>query len=319
MSVTISVVIPVYNGANFIADTIRSVLNQTYTNYEVVVVNDGSKDGTIEQLAQFGDAIKLISIPNGGVSNARNVGIRASSGDYIAFLDADDLWVPQKLERQLAAMLRAPSVGFSCSNYMVRAGNEDIEHFSRFRQDARGIVTDVPLTSALENLIKNNFVGTCSNVMVKRQILEQSGLFDTAYRQAEDYDLWLRCAMVTDFLLISSVLMSKTTHDTNLTNNFVETLHCHEMVLMKFQRSAAVSSRPHLIPMIDAELASVRYSIGDLYFNRGKFGACSKYFLAALKSQYSIRNTGRFLTYSVRKIVRLLLEILHLRAPYREI
>jgi len=118
MNNKISVVIPVYNGEAFISDAIQSVLKQTVRPYEVIVVNDGSVDGTAEKLALFGTRITVISIPNGGVSNARNVGIQASSGELIAFLDADDIWYEDKLERQLEVFERYPDLGFCCCDYV---------------------------------------------------------------------------------------------------------------------------------------------------------------------------------------------------------
>jgi len=321
MSVSLSVVIPVYNGAGFIADTVRSALNQTYQGYEVIVVNDGSKDTTLEQLVQFGDAIKVISIPNGGVSNARNVGIRASAGELIAFLDADDIWVPEKLERQATAMRQHPGVGFCFCNYTVidHSIGAVVAHFEQFNGDPE-IVADRPMAaaSALRALVKCNFVGTCSNVMVRRDVFDHAGLFDTRFRQAEDYDLWLRCAAETDFLMMSQVLVDKTTHETNLTNNFVETLQYHEMVLVALLQSPLIATRQHLVPAIHKELAQLSYAIGNRLFNRGESVKGFGYFWSACKADASLKNFIRFLRHVCQKLVRLILETLRLRTPYRE-
>ncbi|CAG0941402.1 partial heptose III glucuronosyltransferase, partial [Anaerolineae bacterium] len=108
----LSVVIPVYNGEKFIGRALESVFSQTVPPDEIIVVNDGSRDGTAQKLAEFGDRIQVISIPNGGVANARNVGLKACTGDLIALLDADDIWYPDKLEKQLAVMQRYPAIGF---------------------------------------------------------------------------------------------------------------------------------------------------------------------------------------------------------------
>src|SRR4051812_47467284 len=104
MGNTVSVIIPVYNGAAFITRAIDSALQQSHRPSEIIVVNDGSTDATLDVLAPYGGRIVLISIANGGVSNARNVGIAASTGELLAFLDADDSWHPNKLQMQVAAL-----------------------------------------------------------------------------------------------------------------------------------------------------------------------------------------------------------------------
>lgn len=320
MSVTLSIVIPVYNGAGFIAETVKACLNQTYRDFEIVVVNDGSKDTTAAELAQFGDAIRVITIPNGGVSNARNVGVRASCGEYVAFLDADDIWYPDKLDRHLEAMQRFPDVGFSCSNYKVRYKGADTSiHFDQFANDAQ-MVFDKPMDgdTVFQVLIRCNFVGTCSNVIARRALLEEVGLFDTSLRQAEDYDLWLRCALRSRFLLVSKPLLVKVTHDSNLTNNLVETWQYHEKVLTVLLAGDTIAQRPHLRGAVLHELSEVRYIIGNRLFNRGQSGDAFRYFFAALGSQWSMSNISAFGGHASRKGLRLLLETLKLRKPYRE-
>jgi len=319
MTVTLSVVIPVYNGAALIAATVRAALAQTFRDVEIVIVNDGSSDATLAQLAPFGDSIKVISIANGGVSNARNVGIRASSGAFIAFLDADDLWHPDKLARQLDAMQRHPDIGFCCCNYAITDPVTGLPaaQFDQFRHD-RALVLDAPLVDPLAVLIHCNFVGTCSNVMVRRDVLDRAGLFDPRYRQTEDYDLWLRCAAQTDFLVMSDVLLDKTRHASNLTNNFVETLEYHDLVLNALLHGPLIATRPHLAPAVRRAIATVRYAIGNCLFNRGQSGRGYGYFWSAWKEELSLVNSIRFAAQVGKKTGRLVLESLRLREPIRE-
>ena len=319
MSVTMSVVIPVYNGAAFIADTVRAALAQTVGKFEIVIVNDGSSDSTLEQLAPFGDAVKVISIANKGVSNARNVGILASTGQFIAFLDADDLWYPEKLERQLEIMKRHSDIGFCCCNYasLNPITGDAATHFDQFIHDPE-FVLDKKMADPLKVLIGYNFVGTCSNVMVRRDVLERTGLFDTRYRQAEDYELWLRCAGETNFLLMSDVLLDKTKHETNLTNNFVETLEYHDMVLQELLRGPLIGARPHLKPTVRRAISTVRYAIGNRLFNRGQAGLGYGYFWSAWREEQSVSNALRLIGQAGKKTARLLLEALKLREPIRE-
>ncbi len=114
MDQKVSVIITVYNGEQFIARAIDSVLAQTAKPYELIVINDGSKDGTLEVLKRYEGKIRYITIPNGGVSNARNTGIKMATGDFVAFLDADDVWHLDKLEKQLGAFARYPETGLCC-------------------------------------------------------------------------------------------------------------------------------------------------------------------------------------------------------------
>ncbi|MES1980898.1 MAG: glycosyltransferase [Pseudomonadota bacterium] len=303
----ISVIIPVYNGEAFIARAIKSALKQTVKPYEVIVIDDGSTDGTAEELGAFKDRVTVISIPNGGVANARNTGILASSGEFVAFLDADDVWYENKLRLQLDAFERFPEVGFCCCDYVYlnKNRNSKFNHFSRFKED-EDIVFDEPLrTPALEALIKQNFVGTCSNVMVRRRVLDQVGLFNINYKQAEDYDLWLRCALVTKFLLQSSALLEKSTHDNNLTNNFLETLLYHEKVLINIRHDATAAEQ---ISQIDAKyqsaLAKVRYEIGNLCYEANDRLTAFRYFFVGLGSCLSVDNFRLFGYFFGRKLLR---------------
>src|SRR3989442_14959767 len=108
---SVSVVIPVYNGERYLVDAIQSVLDQTYQNFEVIVVDDGSTDGSAAVAKRFGEAIRFVHQANGGVCKARNTGIAAARGGYLAFLDQDDLWLPDKLAVQVAYLDSHPEVG----------------------------------------------------------------------------------------------------------------------------------------------------------------------------------------------------------------
>lgn len=306
MNNKISVVIPVYNGEAFIARAIQSVLDQSVKPFEVIVVNDGSKDRTAEKLAEFGNNIVVISIINGGVSNARNVGIQACSGELIAFLDADDVWFEDKLKQQLEVFECYPEVGFCCCDYafLLNNTNATINHFSRFKND-EDIVFNALLTSPLDALVKRNFVGTCSNVMIRKQVLNMVGLFNVNYRQAEDYDLWLRCALVTKFYLLSAVLLEKKSHDANLTNDFLETLLFHEKVLINLQSNN--HSKAQIEKIKDqylSALALVRYEIGNLFYEAHHQIKAFGYFFLGLGTALTGNNFKLFCYFFGRKLLR---------------
>lgn len=307
MHTKVSVIIPVYNGEHFISRAIQSALSQSVKPFEVIVINDGSIDGTAEKLASFGKGIKVLTIPNGGVANARNMGIKASSGEIIAFLDADDVWFEDKLKSQLAVFEHYPEVGFCCCDFAFSPErSKPMErHFSRIENNG-DINFDEPLMHpALDVLIKRNIVGTCSNVAVRRKILDQVGLFNTSFKQSEDYEMWLRLALVTKFVLLSAVLLEKNTHETNLTNNFLETSLCHEKVLMNLKVngfSGGQSSR--LETQYRSAIAKVRYEIGNLFYEANQKGQAFQYFFLGLGSNWTLANFQLFSYYFSRKLVR---------------
>ena len=177
MTTRFSIIIPAFNSAATLARAIESVLIQSWPAYEIIVVDDGSTDATAEVARQFGDMIYLIQQTNSGVSAARNAGAAVATGDWLAFLDADDLWEKNKLLAQLAAAV-ATSSGFVCGaingNPVMPSGQ-----ISAF------------------NLWKGNFVAT-STVLVKREILLQLlPVFNTTMAFAEDYLAWIKCLMLT--------------------------------------------------------------------------------------------------------------------------
>lgn len=303
----VSVIIPVYNGAKFIAKAIDSVLAQHYPVHELIVINDGSKDETPRILEGYGSRIKAVHIPNGGGSNARNTGMSMATGDVIAFLDADDVWRADKLAVQMAALQAHPEVGFTCCNFLTLDGatGQVVPAFDRLKGPL-GLNFEAPLKrSALAVLIEANMVGTCSNVVIRRSVLEQTGLFNTGYRQAEDYDLWLRCALVTGFLLQEACLLDKVTHDDNLTNNHAEMLLFHEQVVEQFwlqnQHHPLVAQQT---ARIKQALIDVRFDLGGALYNKGHKARAFDYFFKAFKTRPDFKNAMRYGWAVCKKLVR---------------
>lgn len=183
MAPTVSVLIPTYNRAQIVTKAIDSALAQTYRPIEIVVLDDGSTDATRTVIATYGSAIVYHYQENRGIAGARNAALRLCSGDYIAFLDSDDYWLPEKLERQLSLFRQHPEYG------MVACQCASIDAQGRFRQKNR------PGRSGwiLEPLFYKNFIRT-SAAVVTRACIEAVGLFDETLRECEEYDLWLRIA-----------------------------------------------------------------------------------------------------------------------------
>lgn len=197
---TVSVVIPAYNVAWCVRKAVDSVLAQDWRDFEVVVVNDGSTDDTAAVLATYGHAIRVVDQPNGGMSNARNAGIRAARGEFIAFLDADDWWLPAKLGRQVALMRERPQLGFcSCA-----ARVEDVEgRLVSLWQCPQWQGT------LLAYLFQGgtSVPGSCSAVVARRDLVLAAGGFDESLRGAEDPDLWIRLAAITEYACIDEPMV----------------------------------------------------------------------------------------------------------------
>ncbi len=192
----VSVIIPAYNASAFIEKAIDSVLAQSYPHFECLVINDGSTDNTPTVVEQYQDPrIRLISQVNGGLSNARNTGIQASKGEYLAFLDADDYWVADKLEKQAGLMQAHKEIGFCSSQTRVETPEGDF-------------LNDWPcpeiIDSTLETIFTHNaaITGSGSGVMVRKQLQEQAGFFDESLKSLEDIDMWMRYAAHGEYCCI---------------------------------------------------------------------------------------------------------------------
>lgn len=179
----VSVIMPSYQKAQFIAGAIESVLAQTFTDLDLIVV-DSSTDETPKILETFGPRIKVIRADPRGISAARNMGIRAAQGQYIAFLDADDTWMPSKLEKQIPLMEQSGAVGLVCADVLFRDDDGP--------RPGRGFADASPCSGMAHSIVfSKSFIGTLT-VVVRRACFDDVGLFDEAVTACEDHDMWLR-------------------------------------------------------------------------------------------------------------------------------
>jgi glycosyltransferase involved in cell wall biosynthesis len=198
-----SVIIPTYKAEKYIAKTIKSVLAQTYSHFEIIVVDDESPDRSLAICQQFQDSrLKIISQKNRGLAGARNTGIRHAQGDYLAFLDADDLWLPEKLEKHLQHLESSPQIGISFS----RSAFIDSEDRSIGTYQMPKLTN---ITAA--HLLCRNPIGNGSAPVIRREVFAdikfQDNLygtvedfyFDESFRQSEDIECWIRIAIATNW------------------------------------------------------------------------------------------------------------------------
>ncbi|MFW2456938.1 glycosyltransferase family 2 protein [Methyloversatilis discipulorum] len=197
--IKVSVVIPAFNAAWCVKRAIDSVLAQAFRNFELIVVDDGSTDGTADTVRAYGESVRLISQANGGLSAARNSGIDAAQGEWVAFLDADDWWKPSKLSAQTALVERMPELGFCSTWAEVVSPEGEILHL--WTDD--GLEGDI-----LPDLFGANatVAGSGSAVMARRDLLVRCGGFDTSLRSVEDIDMWMRLAAISRFARVPAPL-----------------------------------------------------------------------------------------------------------------
>ena len=191
---TISVIVPAYNGERTILETIASVQQQTFSDFELIVINDGSTDRTLELVSTVQDSrLKVFSYSNGGLPIARNRGIAQAAGEFITFIDADDLWAPDKLELQLAALQHHPEAGLAYSWTLVM--DDKGENF----YPGKSVSFE---GNVYRELLLSNFIASGSNVMLPRKTIESVGEFDPSLKSCEDWDYWLRVAARWHFVIV---------------------------------------------------------------------------------------------------------------------
>jgi glycosyltransferase involved in cell wall biosynthesis len=202
--VQVSVVIPVYNGANYLAQAVDSALAQDHPGLEVLVVNDGSTDGgaTAAVARGYGSRIRYLEKPNGGVASALNRGIEAMRGDWLSWLSHDDVYLPGKVSVQVARLAGAPpdAVLFSDYAFIDADGNRLGE--KRFRGRVAAMRAE---------LVRGDPVNGCTT-LVSRRVLEEAGGFDVRLRTIQDYDLWFRLARRHPFVHVPEVLLLSRLH-----------------------------------------------------------------------------------------------------------
>ena len=221
----VSIVIPAYNAMTYLPATLASVFEQTFSDFEVLLVDDGSTDSIQTWVAQtvHDPRVKLISQANQGLSAARNTGITHSQSEYIAFLDADDLWHRTKLEQQVEWLDAHPDIGL-IYNWAALIDSTGSPTGRVLGSDIEGNV--------LPELLQRNIID-CPSVVVRRQCFEQVGLFDCTLRSVEDWDMWIRIASVYPFAVTPFPLVYYRQHPSNMSKNWRVMEQAFQQVITK--------------------------------------------------------------------------------------
>ena len=205
---TVNVIIHTYNNERFIAETVESVLNQTYKEYEIVVVDDGSVDGTRDALIPYMQKIRYHYKENGGIASAKNAGISLSETEFVAFLDHDDLWVPDKLQLQMEHFNENPQIGLVYAKYTSFRDGKELR--TKPEKGYSGWI--------FKELLSKSFIQT-STVVVKRECLDAVGPYDETFSLGDEYDMFLRIARKFQCGFVDKGLTRYRVHDTNASNN----------------------------------------------------------------------------------------------------
>ncbi|MBD2362805.1 glycosyltransferase family 2 protein [Anabaena minutissima FACHB-250] len=221
----VSVVIPAYNAMVYLPKTVASVLNQTFTDFEVLIVNDGSSDHILEWATSVIDPrVKIISQENQGLPGARNTGIENAQGEYIALVDADDLWEPTKLEKQVNCLDGQPIVGLVYT-WTVLIDENDNPTGRIFASHFEGNVW--------AKLLETNEMNNCSSSIIRRCCFDKVGLFDRSLKSAEDMDMWLRIAANYQFAVVKEPLTFYRQHCNSMSTNRPRVIQSMRTVIEK--------------------------------------------------------------------------------------
>lgn len=294
----VSVVIPTFNRKAFLREAIASVLDQRHNlSIEILVVDDGSTDGTAEALADLlsHPAVRYFHQPNfGRPAAARNRGIREAKGDLVAFLDSDDLLLPDSIARRTEVFQKVDDVDFVCTNWLSLSGSLSggtrpsvvsaknlIDHLPRhlvnFREN--GLVVFDP--AFVYELFNSDFVAT-SSVMVRRRVFPGAGVFDESLLIGEDYDLWMRIGLKSRIAFLEEPLTLFRSHDSHITGNELLNFKEDKKVINNFlQRSHPVPD--HMKSRLNRRLALFYFAGGKAFLRAGDRVTARSFFLTSLR------------------------------------
>jgi glycosyltransferase involved in cell wall biosynthesis len=263
----VSVIIPTFNRAHMIEKAIFSVLRQTYKDLELIIVDDGSVDDTPRMVAKINDdrLTYFRHEKQKGAAEARNTGVTASSGRFLAFLDDDDEWLPDKLDLQMEVFGSNPEIGMVYTGYYyVNAENNEI--FREFHPKMKGRLDD--------RLLMENCVGTTSTAVIRKDCFEKVGGFDVCLRGSQDWDLWIRIAEEYPIEYVARPLVKFLNHDLRITHNLGSKIQGKERLLEKIH--PLIKDKPKI-------LSNHYFVIGFLYCANGDVENGREKLLKAIK------------------------------------
>lgn len=300
----VSVVIGTYNHGKYLPSCIDSVLNQTYTNFEIIVIDDGSTDDTQEIIKPYLDKITYKYQENQGRGASRNAGIELAQYPWVAFLDADDLWVEDKLEKQIQAVTNHPEIDLLVTNACWFDGDKIVQsdYFKSMNLFHKQPVADyghlhIFTDKLFELFIDENFVNL-SSVLVKKDCLYDIGLFDATLPRAQDRDLWLRLSRQYTFAYHDEILTKSRTHTLG---DGLRTIHPYLSRIQLFEKAYNFGSEleKQFEGKLKRRLSMCHYELGYFYFFKlEELKKAREQFAKALEYDTSCPNAGMYKTAS---------------------
>lgn len=239
----VTIIMPVYNRPEYISDALSSIFAQNCKEYEVVVVDDGSNEDMKAVLGKYLPRVRYFRKENGGAASARNYGIERAEGEYISFLDSDDMWPQNKLDMQLKFLKGNKEIGLVCSDFLY--------HGRKGRKT--GAKAEWEKGNLFESLFCKSFIHT-STVVLRRSVLDKVGFFNEQYVCAEDYDLWLRIAKVSPIGRYRAPLATVRKHGLHLSSNKVALRTAAYEILSKHYDPNSIPLHAYYKRMSDMEI-----------------------------------------------------------------
>jgi glycosyltransferase involved in cell wall biosynthesis len=250
MSPAVSIIVPTFNRLKYLRATMASVFEQTFQDWELLIADDGSDADTRAYLQRL-DAPPRVTViwlaHSGRPSVVRNAALRAAQGEFVAFLDSDDVWLPKKLETQIASLRSRTARRWSHTKFILVDESGNPTAWQRTR------AWPVPEGWILEKLVKSQTVISVPSVVASRELLEQLGGFDEELVMCEDYDLWLRLAMHSEIDAIDEPLTLVTRHGEHSGNEIISFQDCRRV----FEKMLCTAGTEHLRPILRAKRAEV--------------------------------------------------------------
>lgn len=314
MSISVSVVIPVYNGEDFLNDAVSSILRQTRQVDEIIVVDDGSRDSSHALSLAISKSssvpIKVFKQCNLGVAAARNLGLQKSSGDLVAFLDVDDIWTNQKIEKQLSYYKKSENYNaFLFSDYYLDDEIEECRAFSEYNDFSVCTANDFSKESFQLSFLRRNFVGTASTIIFNREIAMKIGGFNVRLNHSEDFDFILRYSQHGAILAVNEPLVIKRSHGNNLSGDLKLHFWSHCAALRNNIELSSCYTRFNYTPDVLKEMKLshdvyiIRYC--NQVYESSKTKGLKEYLKSVVKLK-SVRGVFWFLMAITRKFIRTL-------------
>ena len=303
----VSVIMPSYNTSRYIREAIDSVLMQDYPNKELIVIDDGSTDGTADLVRSYENRLQLITQQNQGAAVARNAGLVAARGEYIAFIDSDDCWLPGKLSAQVHYLQAHPNIGIVFSRCQTWEpdldGNFVMPCIQETESDQESDIVPERSGWLYNRLLFGSMLHTIT-VMARRTLIDQVGKFEPELKRGQDYDYWLRASRLTEIYQLNRVMALYRLHGSGCVTKY-PTINYEEVVLEKaLARWGLKGPTGELTPLADVQrrLAEIGFGFGYYHYHEGDPRLALQAFARSVTRRPANLPTWRYLIMSALKL-----------------